>query len=380
MTDSASGRRRRRGQRSALLLAALVTLLALLVWRQAATRLPPPATAPAVATSATQRQFVVQSLTPAMQELATRPAPWTTGTFLDRPEGTDFRAMSYNVGWDSIFPAIDPRQAEKFQRVIRAVDPDVLALQEIRKSASDVAELLDAIAPLPDGQRWQVFKGQAGVIASKYPLQMLSDRVVAPSYRDPVAALVDLPDDRFEVDLYVLNNHFKCCDGKKNDPIRQQQADAVASRLRDVRTPGGEFDLPPGTPILVVGDLNLVGGSGPLETVLSGDIADEQRYGPDLGPDWDGTWLCDAQPLHNAAGPDDYTWRDDNSEFAPGRLDFVIYTDSVMKVLNAFVLNTTAMSADELSRSGLNRYDAAEDDLGRRFDHLPVVVDFRLAK
>jgi endonuclease/exonuclease/phosphatase family metal-dependent hydrolase len=288
--------------------------------------------------------------------------------------------MSYNVGWDSIFPGVDPRQAEKFQRIILAVDPDLLALQEIRKSASDVAELLDAIAPLPDGQQWHVFKGQAGVIASKYPLRMLSDRIDPPSYRDPVAALVDLPDDRFEVDLYVLNNHFKCCDGEKNDPIRQQQADAVASRLRDVRTTGGELDLPPGTPVVVVGDLNLVGGFGPLETVLSGDIADERRYGPDLAPDWDGTWLCAAHPLHNAVGPDDYTWRDDNSEFAPSRLDFVIYTDSILESLNAFVLNTTQMSEDELLRSGLSRYDVAEDELGRRFDHLPVVVDFKVAK
>lgn len=62
------------------------------------------------------------------------------------------------------------------------------------------------------------------------------------------------------------------------------------------------------------------------------------------------------------------TWRDDESSFAPGRLDFVIYTDSVLN-MRGFVLNTAEMLADELAAYGLQ----AEDTAGS--DHLPLVAD-----
>lgn len=55
-----------------------------------------------------------------------------TGTFIDRQLPSDLRVVSYNVYWDTIFPAISPVQAAKFERVINALKPDILHLQEIR--------------------------------------------------------------------------------------------------------------------------------------------------------------------------------------------------------------------------------------------------------
>ena len=57
--------------------------------------------------------------------------------------------------------------------------------------------------------------------------------------------LVDLPDDRFSNDLYVMNNHYKCCGGF--DARRQEQSDALVNWQRDARTPGGFITLPAGT-------------------------------------------------------------------------------------------------------------------------------------
>ncbi|NLG42255.1 MAG: endonuclease/exonuclease/phosphatase family protein [Phycisphaerae bacterium] len=327
------------------------------------------------------------------QRLSGCPAPWqiaqpnlstSAGSsgrtfFLDRPASADFRLMTYNVCWDSVFPSKDATRAERFQRIIRAVAPDVLALQEIRQfDASETAALLDEISPRPAGERWHACRGKAGVIASRFPLMWAFTRLDPPTYRDPVIALIDLPDNRCALDLCVINNHFKCCGGPSNDPIRQQQADGVMNWLRDARMPGGEVDVPEHTAFVFAGDLNLVGEPQPLLTLLTGDIFDEALFGTDFAPDWDGTDLTDAHPWHNGCGPDDYTWRNDDSAFDPSRLDYVLYSDSVLEAVNQFVLNTLLMSEADLADSGLERFDCCHDAHGRELDHLPVVVDLRI--
>ncbi len=165
-------------------------------------------------------------------------------TFLERPDSSDLRVVSYNVYWDKIFPDEDQQQAEKFIRVVKALDPDVLNLQEIRRDAADVVAVMNAALPLPNGKSWHAFKGYTNVIVSKYPLKMTADRTDPPGQRGLAMALVDLPDDRFAVDLYVLNNHFKCCGDTENDRQRQQQSDAVINWVRDACTAGGAIDLP----------------------------------------------------------------------------------------------------------------------------------------
>ncbi|MBU0641342.1 MAG: endonuclease/exonuclease/phosphatase family protein [Planctomycetes bacterium] len=297
-----------------------------------------------------------------------------TGTFIDRQSSADLRIMSYNVYWDSIFPDVDPTQAAKFERVVHALDADILNIQELNRSATSVANLLDTIAPTPGG--WQAHKGYDCVIVSRYPLSLKRTQTYPVGYLDLAIALVDLPDERFMTDLYLMNNHFKCCDGADNEAKRQRQADGLVNWMRDARTPGGYIDLPDGTAMAVVGDLNIVSSGQPLLTLLTGNIIDNTTYGPDSPPDWDGSELADAHPLHNFAGPDDYTWRDDGGSYDPGRLDFVLYTDSVFSVSQQFVLNTVAMSDADLLATGLQRYDIALDEIGSRYDHLPVVVDF----
>ncbi len=322
--------------------------------------------------------------------LPARPLGVRTGTFIDREQETDLRVATYNIEWNSIFPDVNEPRAAKFARVIPVLNPDILALQEIganpgdrdrpgsrKRTADDVLKLMSQIAPLPNDGTWHVFQGGDNVIVSKFPLKMTATRTEPPGQRDLAMALVDLPDAGFKFDVYVLANHFKCCDAEKNDPLRQQQADAIVSWLRDARTPGGGIDLPAGTAIVALGDLNIVGAFQPVQTLLDGDIIDEGKYGSDFKLDWDNTSLADAHPLRNMAGPEDFTWRDDTSKFAPGRLDYIIFTDSVLDPVKKFVLDTTGMSPEDLAAAGLEKLDTAKDDEGKRCDHLPVVVDFR---
>lgn len=307
------------------------------------------------------------------------PQPGQTGTFIDRQLPTDLRVVSYNVLFDTIFPDNNPAQADKFVRVVNALDPDILNLQEINRSAADVVELMNSMAPLASGS-WQAHKGRDNVIVSKYSLSLTETSTNPSGQRGLAIALVDLPDEQFGANFYFLNNHYRCC-GDPNGPEdadRQQQSDAIVNWIRDARTPGGFVDLPPGTPIAVVGDLNMVGSLQPLDTLVDGNIIDESTYGPDFPPDWDGSQLTDAHPLHNGSGPDDYTWRNDGSSFDPGRLDYVIFSDSGLDVANQFVLNTVDMSPAERAATGLLTYDVTVDSSGSEYDHLPVVVDFRV--
>ncbi len=394
--------RMRHGCASSLLMAGVVGL-----WLGTGCEQAPPAQPPSAATTqpsaaaaaparladtAPQGGTVGQPSAPPPGTITPPPLPplkRPTGTFLDREEPAAVRLLNYNVKWNSMFMDVDPRHAQRVARVLRAVDPDIVALQEIgvhpqdrgkpgarKRRAEEVAAVLNVVLPLPAGQTWHAFQGHSNVTAARYPLTLTRDKLVPAGERDLALALVDLPDDRFPADLYVLNNHFKCCDGEKNDPLRQQQADAIVAWLRDARTPGGEIDLPDGTPIAVVGDLNIVGGPRPLQTLLTGDILDEARYGPDLAPDWDASPLADLRPRHNLTGPEDWTWRDDNQQWPPGRLDFILYTDSVLQPVKSFVLNTTTMQPEELAAAGLERLDVCQDDQGAEYDHLPLVVDF----
>ena len=319
-----------------------------------------------------------------------RPRAAAGGTLLDRNDPQALRLVSYNVLWNSIFAAVDPRGAARFARLVRALDPDILCLQEIgvhprdmgqpdarRWTAADVIELLNVLLPVPGG--WHAFQGGDNVVASRFPLARARARTVPEPERSQAIALVDLPDERFAADFYVLVNHFKCCDPQRYDAARQQQADAIVAWLRDALEAGGQEHLARGTPFAVVGDLNIVGSSQPVMTLVEGDVQDERRYGADFAPDWDGSSLTDLRPRHNADPQgEDWTWRNDSDRFPPGRLDYVIYSDSVLEVSHSLVLDTTTWSTADLARAGLERYDVTADGVGRVFDHLPLVCDFRV--
>jgi len=298
-------------------------------------------------------------------------APLPAGTFLDKFHTDDLRIVTYNVYRDSIFSrsAEDPTD-ERFARMVQALQPDVLNLQEIYgHSAQQVADLMGTILPLSDGGQWHTHRASDNVTVSRFPFL---SRGGAFGWAE---GLVDLPDDVFTDDLYLFNDHFSCCN---NEVSRQHSASRMIRRLEDLRTPGGEVDLPSNTPMMVVGDLNIVRSGQPLETLLTGDIIDEELYGPDSPPDWDGTSLANALPLHNGVGPETYTWRHDPEGFDPGVLDFVLYTDSVLTTANVFVLNTRTMSSDDLAATGLQANDVMITVESDQYDHLPVVVDFRL--
>jgi endonuclease/exonuclease/phosphatase family metal-dependent hydrolase len=327
---------------------------------------------------------------PVMPEAGTRVEDSPGIHFLRKPSPRHIRVMSYNVYWNSIFPEDDAHADEwrsadrstEFQRILRAVAPDLICLQEISPECDpqQVADILDAVMPLRNGEGWRVHGGQDNVIAARFDLQMRDDEIVHPRATTDLGhamALVDLPDEDYERDIYVICAHFKSQGGQIDIEARQKHADVIIEWMRDIQTPGGEISLPTFTPIILLGDFNVYNTDPAhhLTTLITGDIVDEGQYGPDTKPDWDGTDLADALPRHNGVGEDVYTWRDDTQQFDPGALDRILYTDSVISVENSFVLNTMIMTPAELEAAGLAAGDVTLDPQVGEYDHLPLAVD-----
>ena len=167
--------------------------------------------------------------------------------------------------------------------------------------------------------------------------------------------------------LLVINAHLPCC---SSHAARQAELDRIAAFIREARLPGGAIELEPGTPIVITGDLNLVGPARQLVTLTGGDIDDESTFGPDFAPDWDGSSLANLL-LRQTELEMGYTWRSDSSTYWPGHLDYFSFTDTAIEATHGFVLYTPQMSPEHLTAHGL----LAADSLAS--DHLIVCADFR---
>ena len=273
-------------------------------------------------------------------------------------EKTGTRLVSYNTLYTGI---LEPDRQPKFQRIFQALNPDIIALQE----HSEWNEIGDIISSwFPEDTWYQGYTFRDLVVLSKYPIINQASLI---SSERTMCALLET-DDPINPYLLILNSHFSCCD---NDDDRQEQVDELVQVIREWRlNDNGPFDLPEGTPMFHVGDFNFVGYREQIETVTAGNIQDEGNYGSDFLLDWDGTAITDlfSRQTHKRMA---YTWRSDGSSYNPGKLDYILYTDSNLSILNHFVLNTLAMPGSVLNEWGLETEDTNEAS-----DHLPRIVDF----
>ena len=310
-------------------------------------------------------------------------------TNFQRQREVDLRVMCWNVRLDSVVPPNGVRSSS-FVRIVRAINPDLIALQEVMRpdAVEKIKSLLDSQLPLSDGATWSVHSVADNMLISRFPLQRTGGELVfkypypnlgLPNFHYGYAtALVKRREDHNDLGFYVIAMHNKSRLGEENERLRQLHSDSIASWIRKARDAGSPMALATGTPIVILGDMNVLPNASPkpFETLITGNIVDEANFGPDFDIDWDGTDLADAKPSLNGHGEHFYTWRYDDTQFDPGALDRVIYTDSVLSVKQSIVLDTTTISAEDLSSLGLLKSDVLFGGEPGFFDHFPLIVDF----
>lgn len=280
------------------------------------------------------------------------------------------RFFSVNVEWAA--PVDDP---DAFVRIMKAVKPDVVLLQEwdkpsyvmpegeapIQYEASFVADWFTT--HMADGSQWQASRNdELGVIivspspmsafgndAANYAISDGPDTVLANPVRYN-AALVET----HLGPVAVANIHLRCCGAlaSREDHSRVAEAVAVNGAFRRALARSGAVIG------VIAGDYNLVGTIMPKQIVA-------------LGADIDGSDLAVA-PTYSLRDDSTITWRDARSGFSPSRLDYILYTNSSSERVNSFTLDTEVMTDAALERNGLHRQDS------RFSDHLPLVLDLRL--
>jgi endonuclease/exonuclease/phosphatase family metal-dependent hydrolase len=291
------------------------------------------------------------------------PFPEYTPTSLEKEDSGFIRIMNYNILFGR---PLEAAYRSQFERVVQAVNADVFCFNEFYDaSVTAVKGLMDTALPLSNGTGWYATKVDGdNVTVSRYPILRAID--VSP-VGNMTANWIDLPEE-YGTDLLVLVCHFSCCD---QETERQLQVDAVAAFIEEAKNPGGRITVEEGTPIVITGDFNMVGLQQQRTTLLTGDIQNTGRFGTAGMPDWDDTPISDLIPFHTEA-PDVTTWINPFSSFAPGRLDYILYSDSRLEAKKSFILKT-----DDMPSATLSENDLRADDTGFS-DHLPIVGDFEI--
>lgn len=283
------------------------------------------------------------------------------------------RVTAYNV-WNNGFN--DPQRLPLLENTLQVLNSDVFAFSECSNtSEEDVKNILDDILNLNTNDGWHVIKKEYDdlILASKYPI--LDDwPIESNGIKAMHPCLIDLPGNIYAKDLLVINSHMSCCG---SDSLRQIQADDFVNFILDAKAPGGAIDLVDGTPFVLCGDLNLVGYSQQLTTLLTGDIVNTEIFGLGGGMNWANNNLKD-QICTNTEKPLAYTWRDlspNNNipgSYPYGRLDFIIFSDDVMCAEKSFSIDTKLMSQQTLNTYNLNSETSSASD------HLAITIDFSI--
>lgn len=279
---------------------------------------------------------------------------------LEKADNRHLRLVTHNVNRRHLQP--DKRDA--FTRVYRALQPDLLLLEEAYDgTAEEIRDyFLPALGPSPTGQ-WLAYKAgaEATVLITPFPVQE-----VVP-LGNSAAYLLDLR-PYYSGSLALVALSLPCC---RQDSARQAEADQIMAFVRHWRKTSGNGGLVEGTPIVLAGDANLVGYPEQLAALMYGRIQDTLTYGPAFLPDWDNSSFADLCP-QQLQRPLTFTWR--GKGFFPSRLDYILYSDSVLGIGRNFVFDTVG-----LPESLLKRYDIREQDAPNTYKHQPVVADLILS-
>ena len=267
-------------------------------------------------------------------------------------------------------------RVEGLKNILQSLNSDIFAFSECGNTTTQsIKNILDEILNLNTELGWFVVKkdGDDLIIASKFPISAHWPNEDS-GIKSMHPCLIDLPDNLYAQDLLVVNAHMSCCG---SDSLRQIQADDFVNFILDAKSEGGIIDLAESTPFVLCGDLNLVGYSQQLNTLITGEIINTSLFGQGGGMNWSENNLKD-QICWNTEQPLSYTWRDISpnegipGSYPHGRLDFIIFSDDVMYAEKSFSIDTELMNQQILNTNNLFIDDS------KASDHLAITTDFSL--
>jgi len=282
-----------------------------------------------------------------------------TGAFALRKSADDLRIVAYNVEQGG---SLNDRQPLALGRILRALQPDVVGLQEFYGQPAERARNL-VNAALPG--TWFAAKLEPDLImVSRYPIRqafLLDGFDYGATGAFVIAAGKDL-------DLLIFLCHLPCCD---RDDERERAMDKVIASIRDIGSADSPLQVARGIPVIIMGDLNLVGRAGQYTAFRDGRIVDTATFGRGGPLDWGGRPLLEAVPLLTGR-PLAQSWFKPKDSYAPARIDFFFYSGSRLTLTNSFLLDTPGLSPQELAAAGLHAEDSAAAS-----DHRPLVADLK---
>lgn len=261
------------------------------------------------------------------------------------------RIVSYNVL--NAAPLDNP---EPFSRMLRALDPDIVLVQEWYDTPADEMGAWFN-RHLPISGRWRAVTGEGRGVAviSRLDLAPIGPPglVIQPEGEDRTVRVMPAIAETPIGTMAVASVHLKCCGSldSREDRLRIAESEAIATLIESETR-----DIGPHVRV-VAGDFNLVGGKEPLYSMAS-------------SLDVDNTSASVAEPFvlgDNAM----YTWTSPTSRFLPSRLDYAVYSDASAVLERSFVFDPARLSDESLKALNLNRIDAMASD------HRPLVVDLR---
>ncbi len=263
----------------------------------------------------------------------------------------NLRVMSWNAERGALF-----KNPEPFAEVFRAIGPDVVLLQELEgvEKPKELEAWFDERLPTPGGWRAVIGGGSlaVAVVSPKVaPLAELAEvQRALPNGSRPVrvvGGVVPFGARR----VLVASVHLKCCGsiGSREDETREQEAFAIREAIRRAMEEAAKRREPIDG-IVIGGDFNLVGSPHIVELAAEGLDLDRSAL--------------TAAPIYGLDGLANLTWRDGGSEFMPGQLDFLLFSDSRLDLSDGVVVDPAAILPRGSSIEGPS-------------DHLPIVIDLR---
>jgi endonuclease/exonuclease/phosphatase family metal-dependent hydrolase len=309
--------------------------------------------------------------------LALLPACAFAAGTLPRAEGSDFRALVWNVSREKFF-----EHQQDYLLALRAIDADLLIFDEMPggRGADEVAAVLRNLNA-PGDPDWQVAYGSSGdnqraVIALRgdvEPLRQFQHLPYPPRFAAWMRKLPLNPYQRQRLDqnldagigafaaqvriggrrVIVVGVDLQCC-GDSDDAWEERRRYVEARAIRSVLDRVWSARKPDA--VIVAGDFNAVRGRRPVNLMQGDEKRPERRLA-----------IADAR---HANGKDNWTWDGRGTPFPSRAIDFMLLSRS-LRVLQALVFDPETMS--ETARQSL---DLDAEMFRPMSEHRPVVVDF----